>query len=93
LFASNDSEKGRSKFRERKYLGKWYEILILNSRGKNIEYSLKDNGTIKVDNKATCVTNEAKHRKSKVCEEENVAMLKVSFFGPWGYNVVAIDKV
>jgi hypothetical protein len=24
---------------------------------------------------------EAKHRKSKVCGEENVAMLKVSFFG------------
>jgi apolipoprotein D and lipocalin family protein len=36
---------------------------------------------------------EAKHRKSKVCGRGNVAMLKVSFFGPllWGYNV-AIDK-
>jgi lipocalin len=36
---------------------------------------------------------EAKHRKSKVCGEENVAMLKCHSLGLlWGYNVVAIDK-
>jgi apolipoprotein D and lipocalin family protein len=38
-----------------------------------------------VDNKGYDVKNEmeAKHRKSKVCWRGNVAMLKVSFFGPF----------
>ena len=74
-------------FDKAKYLGKWYEIARLDfkyEKGLNnvtAEYSLNDNGTIKVDNKGYNV------------KKDNVGMLKVSFFGPFyaGYNVVAID--
>ena len=61
------------------------------------EYSLNDNGTIKVDNRGY---NYKKGKwqqaigKAKFVGDENVAMLEVSFFGPFysGYNVIAIDK-
>jgi apolipoprotein D and lipocalin family protein len=61
---------------------------ILNSKGLNntsAEYSLKDNGTIKVDNKGYDVKNDKWKQsigKAKFVGEEN-AMLKVSFFGPF----------
>jgi apolipoprotein D and lipocalin family protein len=49
------------------------------------EYSLKENGTIKVDNKGYDVkmTNGSKASEKQSLGEENVAMLKVSFFGPF----------
>ena len=89
-------------FEKQKYLGKWYEIARLDfkfERGLNnttAEYSLKANGSIKVDNRGY---NYEKGKwkqaigKAKFVGDENVAMLKVSFFGPFyaGYNVLAID--
>ncbi len=90
-------------FDKAKYLGKWYEIARLdfkyerNMNNTTAEYSLNDNGTIKVDNRGY---NYKKGKwqqaigKAKFVGDENLAMLKVSFFGPFysGYNVIAIDK-
>lgn len=90
-------------FEKEKYLGKWYEIARLDfkyEKGLNnttAEYSLKDNGMIKVDNKGYDYKKEEWEQsigKAKFVGDENEAMLKVSFFGPFyaGYNVLAIDK-
>lgn len=89
-------------FDKERYLGKWYEIARLDFKyEKDLDnttatYSLNDNGTIRVDNRGY---NTKKGEwtqaigKAKFVGEENIAMLKVSFFGPFysGYNVIAID--
>ncbi len=59
-------------------------------------YSLNDNGTIRVDNRGyDTVKGEWGQAigKAKFAKVENIGMLKVSFFGPFyaGYNVLAID--
>lgn len=90
-------------FDKKKYLGKWYEIARLdfkferNLNNTTAEYSINPDGTIKVVNKGyNTKTNEWKTAigKAKFVKDENVGMLKVSFFGPFysGYNVIAIDK-
>lgn len=90
-------------FDKEKYLGKWYEIARLDfkyERGLNnttAEYSIRDDGKIKVENRGfNFQTNEWKLAigKAKFAGEQNVAMLKVSFFGPFysGYNVIALDN-
>lgn len=89
-------------FDKTKYLGKWYEIARLDfkyEKGLNnvtAEYSLKENGMIKVDNKGYDFEKDKWKQsigKAKFVGEETVGMLKVSFFGPFysGYNVIAID--
>lgn len=89
-------------FDKSKYLGKWYEIARLDfkyERGLNnvtAEYSLNENGTIKVDNKGYNVKKDKWEQsigKAKFVKKDNVGMLKVSFFGPFysGYNVIAVD--
>ncbi len=89
-------------FDKEKYLGKWYEIARLDfSFEKNLnnttaEYSLQDNGKIKVVNKGyNTKKNKWKEAigKAKFVDNENEAKLKVSFFGPFysGYNVIAVD--
>jgi apolipoprotein D and lipocalin family protein len=90
-------------FEIEKYLGKWYEIARMDfkyERGLNnttAEYSVREDGRIKVDNKGyNPQTKEWKQAigKAKFAGEQNVAMLKVSFFGPFysGYNVIALDN-
>ncbi len=90
-------------FDKSRYLGKWYEIARLdfkyerNLNNTTAEYSLKDDGTIKVDNKGYNTVKEKWEQaigKAKFVEDEQTAMLKVSFFGPFysGYNVIAIDE-
>jgi apolipoprotein D and lipocalin family protein len=85
-----------------RYLGKWYEIARIDFKyerdlnNTTAEYSLNDNGTIKVDNQGYNTKKgewEQAIGKAKFVGEENIAMLKVSFFGPFysGYNVLAID--
>ncbi len=85
-----------------KYLGKWYEIARLDFRferdlnNTTAEYSLREDGKIKVDNKGfNTRTKEWKQAigKAKFAGDKDVAMLKVSFFGPFysGYNVIALD--
>jgi len=89
-------------FDKAKYLGKWYEIARLdykwerNLNNVTAEYSLKDDGTIKVDNRGYNVKKdkwEESIGKAKSVTKDDVGMLKVSFFGPFysGYNVIAID--
>ncbi len=89
-------------FDKARYLGKWYEIARFDfSFEKNLnnttaEYSLNENGTIKVDNKGYNTKKEKWEEatgKAKFVNEDTVAMLKVSFFGPFygGYNVIKLD--
>lgn len=89
-------------FEQEKYLGKWYEIARMvfkferNLNNTTAEYSLNENGTIRVDNKGyNTVKKEWSQAigKAKFVGSNDVAMLKVSFFGPFyaGYNVIAID--
>jgi apolipoprotein D and lipocalin family protein len=89
-------------FDKARYLGKWYEIARLDFKfewdlnNTTAEYSLNDNGTIKVDNKGYNTKKEKWEQaigKAKFAGNENTAMLKVSFFGPFyaGYNVIALD--
>lgn len=89
-------------FNKERYLGKWYEIArkdFKHERSLNnvtAEYFIYDNGTIKVDNRGYNTKNEEWAQaigKAKFVKDENTAMLKVSFFGPFyaGYNVIAID--
>lgn len=89
-------------FHPEKYLGKWYEIARFDFRfernlnNTTAEYSLSQNGTIKVLNRGFNY-KEGKYvqaiGKVKFVNSPDVAMLKVSFFGPFyaGYNVIAID--
>jgi apolipoprotein D and lipocalin family protein len=89
-------------FDKAKYLGKWFEIARIDYKWeKNLnnvtaEYSLKDDGKIKVDNRGYNVKKdkwEESIGKAKFVKKDNVGMLKVSFFGPFyaGYNVIAVD--
>ena len=89
-------------FDKDRYLGKWYEIARLdfkyekNLNNTTAEYSLNDDGTIKVNNKGyDTIKGQWKQAigKAKFVGKENIAMLKVSFFGPFysGYNVIALD--
>lgn len=89
-------------FNKEKYLGKWYEIARLdfkfekNLNNTTAEYSLRKDGKIKVDNNGYNVKTQKWKQaigKAKFVGDENVAKLKVSFFGPFysGYNVIAID--
>jgi apolipoprotein D and lipocalin family protein len=94
--------KAVQSFDKARYLGKWYEIARLDFKferdlnNTTAEYSLNANGTIKVDNKGYNIKTEKWKQaigKAKFVGEEDVAMLKVSFFGPFygGYNVIALD--
>ena len=90
-------------FNKAEYLGKWYEIARLDfkfERGLNnttAQYSLNDDGTIRVVNRGYAYADDKwkeAEAKAKFVGDENVAMLKVSFFGPFysGYNVIALDE-
>jgi apolipoprotein D and lipocalin family protein len=89
-------------FKKDKYLGKWYEIARMDFKFEKdlnnvtATYSLKDDGSIKVDNRGyNYVKKEWKQSigKAKFVIESDEARLKVSFFGPFyaGYNVIEID--
>lgn len=90
-------------FDKAKYLGKWFEIARLDYKWERnldnvtAEYSLNDNGTIRVDNKGYDVKKDRWEQsigKAKFVKKDNVGMLKVSFFGPFysGYNIIAVDS-
>lgn len=91
-----------SPFELERYLGKWYEIARFDFRfekGLNnvtAEYSLRSDGKVKVLNRGYDYEKKTWKEaigKAKFAGEENIAMLKVSFFGPFytGYNVIALD--
>lgn len=85
-----------------RYLGKWYEIARFDFRfernlnNTTAEYSLKDDGTIRVVNSGYDYTKNKWKKatgKAKFRDEKDEGKLKVSFFGPFyaGYNVIALD--
>jgi len=89
-------------FDKESYLGKWYEIARLDFRfernlnNTTAQYSINEDGTIKVDNQGYNTVKEEWSQaigKAKFVGDEDIAMLKVSFFGPFysGYNVIALD--
>src|ERR1700761_2644031 len=90
-------------FEKEKYLGTWYEIARFDFRFEKglshvtATYSIKDEDTIRVDNKGYDDRN-GKWKESigeaKFVASDKLGRLKVSFFGPFyaGYNVIAIDE-
>ena len=89
-------------FDKEAYLGTWYEIARFDfSFEKNLNnttanYALDSEGSIEVVNRGYhTVKNKWKEAvgKAKFVDADSIAMLKVSFFGPFygGYNVIAID--
>jgi len=90
-------------FEVNRYLGNWYEIARLDhhfERGLNnisAEYSLKEDGGIKVVNRGTEIeTGKLKQAEGNAyfIGKQNVGSLKVSFFGPFygGYHIIELDK-
>lgn len=90
-------------FNTNKYLGKWFEITRFdfsferNLKNTTAEYSLKDNGSLKVVNRGYNYKKKKQVEaigKAKFVGAPDEAKLKVSFFGPFyaGYNVIAIDQ-
>jgi len=90
-------------FDSKKYLGKWYEIARFDYRFERnmdnvtAEYSLNENGTIKVQNRGFKYTTGEWKQSTGVAKfrgDTTEAKLKVSFFRPFygSYNVIAIDK-
>jgi len=90
-------------FQLERYLGTWYEIARLDHRFERglsrvtAEYSLRDDGGIRVVNRGFNETNgEWKQAigRAYVTGPPDVGALKVSFFGPFygGYNIIALDR-
>ncbi|WP_088654931.1 lipocalin family protein [Geofilum rhodophaeum] len=91
-----------SPFEKERYLGLWYEIarkdfkFERNLNNTTAEYSLNEDGSIKVVNRGYNTVKEEWTQaigKAKFVGDETTARLKVSFFGPFysGYNVIALD--
>jgi apolipoprotein D and lipocalin family protein len=89
-------------FNKAKYLGKWFEIARLdfvfekNLSNTTAEYSLNEDGSIKVVNRGyNYIKNKNVESSGKVkfVGDSKEGKLKVSFFGLFysGYNVLAID--
>lgn len=75
-------------FEKEKYIGLWYEIARFdfkferNLDNTTAEYSMNENGTIKVDNQGyNTVKKEWKQAigKARFVKDDSIAMLKVSF--------------
>lgn len=86
-----------------RYLGTWYEIARLDhsfERGLSqvtAEYSLKDNGDIRVINRGYSSEKEEwseAEGKAKFTDKSDEGHLKVSFFGPFygSYIIFELDK-
>ena len=86
-----------------RYLGTWYEIARFDFRFEKdlnnvmAQYSLNDKMNVKVINSGYNFKKEkwvSAKGVAKIRGDENIATLKVSFFGPFysGYNVIALDE-
>ncbi|MFA5679242.1 MAG: lipocalin family protein [Pseudomonas sp.] len=85
-----------------RYLGTWYEIARLDHSFERdldnvkAEYSLRPDGNVEVVNSGYDVKSGERNEAvgvAKFIGSENLASLKVSFFGPFygGYHVVELD--
>jgi len=90
-------------FELNRYLGTWYEIARLDhsfERGLTqvtAEYSLRDDGGVRVLNRGYSPADgawKAAEGKAYFVDSEDVAYLKVSFFGPFygSYVVFELDR-
>ena len=90
-------------FQAERYLGTWYEIARLDhsfERGMQqvtAEYSLRDDGGIKVINRGFKETKQEwaeAEGKAYFVEDQHTAYLKVSFFGPFygAYIIFDLDE-
>jgi len=90
-------------FKIQRYIGNWYEIARFDYRfEKGLEnvtayYSQNEDGSVKVLNRGKDIaTEEWKEStgKAKFLRTEDIARLKVSFFGPFyaAYNIIALDE-
>ena len=90
-------------FNVNKYLGLWYEIARFDFRfERNLDnvmaqYSLNDKKNVIVINSGYNFKKEkwvSAKGLAKFRGDENIATLKVSFFGPFygGYNVISLDE-
>ncbi len=97
-----ENAKAVEKFDVNKYTGTWYEIARFDYRFErnldnvSAQYSLDDKGNVIVLNSGYNYKKEEWKKAEGVAKfrgDEDVAKLKVSFFGPFysGYNVVALD--
>lgn len=95
ITAVNDFDRNR-------YLGKWYEIARFDFKyekdlnNTTAEYAQMSNGKISVLNRGYNYKKDKWKKavgKAKFADRNDVAMLKVSFFGPFyaGYNVIKLD--
>lgn len=97
-----DNVEPVSPFELNQYLGTWYEIARLDhsfERGLTdvtATYSMREDGGVRVINKGVDETGKEKLAEGKAyfTGDNNIAALKVSFFGPFygGYNVAKLDK-
>jgi len=84
-----------------RYLGKWYEVARYdhaferNLVGTTAEYSLHDDGMIKVLNSGYLYTLDGKFKesvgKAKLNKNGKPGQLRVSFFGPFYSNYYILD--
>ncbi len=84
-----------------RFLGRWYEIARFDYRFErglthtSAEYSRNPDGSIRVVNRGRKKSGKEVKATGRALfvTEPDVAMLKVSFFGPFyaGYNVIALD--
>lgn len=92
-----------SPFDVQKYLGTWYEIARFDFKFErdlnnvSAQYRLGENGEIQVLNSGYNTVKKEWTKADGIAKfrgDENVAALKVSFFGPFysGYNVISIDN-
>lgn len=90
-------------FDKSRYLGTWYEIARFDFKfekdlnNTTANYSINSDGSLRVVNRGfNTVSHEWKEAigRAKFVDQDSIAMLKVSFFGPFyaGYNVIAIDS-
>lgn len=98
------SQRSRSGivFNKEKYLGKWYEIARLDFKyerdlnNTTAEYSLNDNGTIKVDNQGYN-TKEKKWEqaigKAKFVGDDSIAKLKYLSLAPFIPDIMLLRLI
>ncbi len=95
-----DGVKPVTGFDKERYLGRWHEIARLDhsfERGLTditAEYSLRDDGKIRVINSGTRIDSgerDVAEGKAVFVGADNVAHLKVSFFGPFYGSYVVFE--
>lgn len=99
---SSNDVKPVENFNIQRYLGDWYEIGRFDFKWEKdlksvrANYSMNEDGSVKVTNSGyNYVSRKEKQSvgKAKFAGQEDVAGLKVSFFGPFysAYTVIALD--